>query len=95
MVEGREISPSTLSSIRPRASRWTALLYLRFVLLQPVEAALKTLEIRESTLETLEIRATPETLELLALETLETLEMLALETLETLEMLESYGVPGE
>ena len=62
------------------------MLHLRFVLLQPVEATLEALEIRESTLETLEM---------LALETLETLEMLALETLETLEMLESYGVPGE
>ena len=73
-VEGWEISPSTLTSIRPRARRWTSLLYLRFVLLQPVEATLEALEIRESTLETLEIRPTLETLELLALETLALLE---------------------
>ena len=67
-VEGREISPSTLNSIRPRASRWTSLLYLRFVLLQPVEeATLEGLEIRESTLEMLQFHPNLESLELLAL----------------------------
>ena len=62
-MEGRPFSPSTLTRLRPRACRWTSLLYLRFVLLQPVEGCqplalvyweptLETLEIRNPTLET-------------------------------------------